>query len=430
MSLRWRIICLVMLASLLSALAGLAVTVAGARIAVRTETQAALDLARIHAVAVAEPARHLVRVFVPAGAPAPPPPAPHPGVPRWFAALVWTGAPDVIVPADGGHWLLRADPADEVAEVWADTSALALTALAVLCLLLASLHLLLGRALAPLDGFGRALDRMAMGLPAGTAAGNAMAVTLPELAAIDRRIRHLDRELTAARVENAALAHGLIDLQDRERAQLARDLHDELGPLLFGIRVDAHAVSRAASAGPVPPALALARADAVDRAAGAIRDLSRRILNRLRPMGLDHLRAADLLRDLVDGLARQHPGVRFTLALDEEAFGRSDAADLTLYRVAHEALLNALRHGTPRRVTLEVAAEAETVTLRVQDDGGGLAGDAAPGHGIIGMRERVRALGGHLCIQAAGPGRTLLRADLPVPAAMAAGVAEERTAHG
>lgn len=423
LSLRWRIICLVMLGALLSALAGLAVTVAGARLAVRTETQAALDLARTQPSAVTGSVRHLVRVFVPDGAEPPPPPAPHPGVPGWFAALVWTGAPDISLPAPGGTWLLRADPADEVAEVWADTSALALTAVIMLALLLAALHLLLGRALAPLDGFGRALDRMARGLPAGAD----LAAGVPELAAIGRRIRHLDAELTAARAENAALASGLIDLQDRERAQLARDLHDELGPLLFGIRVDAHAVARAAAAGPVAAEIAGARADAIDRAAGAIRDLSRRILNRLRPMGLDHLRAADLLRDLIDGLARQHPDVRFALTLDDTAFARSDAADLTLYRVAHEAMLNALRHGRPRRITLGIDGDAETVTLRVSDDGGGL-GDAAPGHGIIGMRERVRALGGILSVLPDGQGVTLVQAELPVPLPTPPG--SERKAHG
>ncbi len=400
-----------MLVALLSALAGLVVTVARARIAVRMETQAALDLARTQPAAVASPVRHLARVFVPAGAPVPAPPAGHPDVPDWFSALLWTGGADVSLPADGGVWLLRADPADEVAEVWADTSALAVTALVMLGLLLLALHLLLGRALAPLDGFGRALDRMARGLPAG----NGLAATVPELAAIGQRIRHLDAELTAARAENADLTHRLIDLQDQERAQLARDLHDELGPLLFGMRVDVHALVRAASAGPVPPDLAVARADAIDQAAGSIRDLSRRILNRLRPMGLDHLHAADLLRDLVDAMARQHPAVRFTLTLDDGAFARSDAADLTLYRVAHEALLNAMRHGQPTRVTLTIDGDAETVTLRVSNDGGALAGDAAPGHGIIGMRERVRALGGTLSVLPDGTGVTLVQAELPVP---------------
>lgn len=411
MSLRWRIILLVMLAAVLSALAGLAVTVGSARVAVRAETDAALNLARSRPADITGHVRHVTRLFIPDGTIIPPAGTRHPGVPDWFVALVWDGAPDIMLPAPGGHWLLRADPVDEVAEVWSDTVALAWTALATLALLLAALYLLVGRALAPLHGFAQALDRLAQGRAAETPTGDG----IPELAAIGQRIARLDRELTAARAENTALSHSLIALQDQERAQLARDLHDELGPMLFGIRVDAHAIARAAGTGPVPAGDAIARADAIANAAAGIRDLSRRILNRLRPMGLDHLHAADILRDLMDGLARQHTDIRFTTSLDDDAFTRSEAADLTLYRIANEALLNALRHGRPTHVGLSIEGDDQGVTLRVTDNGGGLGNDAPPGHGIIGMRERVRALGGDFTILTDDAGLTLVQATLPVP---------------
>ncbi|MBJ7414142.1 MAG: histidine kinase, partial [Niveispirillum sp.] len=349
--------------------------------------------------------------FVADGAAIPPPSPSHPGVPGWFVALIWDGAPDILLPAPGGQWLLRADPVDEVAEVWSDTVALAWTALVMLALLLVALYVLVGRALTPLHGFAQALDRLAQGQAADTPTGDG----IPELSAIGQRIARLDRELTVARAENAALSHSLIALQDQERAQLARDLHDELGPMLFGIRVDAHAITRAAGAGPVPAGDATARADAIANAAAGIRDLSRRILNRLRPMGLDHLHAADILRDLMDGLARRHTGIRFTASLDDDAFARSEAADLTLYRIANEALLNALRHGKPTHVSLSIEGDDQGVILRVTDNGGGLGDDAPPGHGIIGMRERVRALGGDFTILTDDAGLTLVQATLPVP---------------
>lgn len=411
MTLRWRIILLVMLAAALSALAGLAVTIGGARVAVRAETEAALNQARTQPAVITGHARHVTHLFVPDGTAIPRPSPSHPGVPGWFVALIWDGAPDILLPAPGGQWLLRADPVDEVAEVWSDTVALAWTALVMLALLLAALHVLVGRALAPLRGFAQALDRLAQGQAADTPAGDG----IPELTAIGQRIAHLDRELMVARAENAALSHSLIALQDQERAQLARDLHDELGPMLFGIRVDAHAIARAAGAGPVPAGDAIARADAIANAAAGIRDLSRRILNRLRPMGLDHLHAADILRDLIDGLARQHTGIRFTISLDDDAFTRSEAADLTLYRIANEALLNALRHGRPTHVNLSIEGDDQGVILRVTDNGGGLGNDAPPGHGIIGMRERVRALGGDFTILTDDAGLTLVQATLPVP---------------
>jgi two-component system sensor histidine kinase UhpB len=420
LSLRWRIILLVMLAAALSALAGLAVTVAGARVSVRMETEAALELARAEPPRAALPAhvRHVTRQFVPQGNPLPPVERHHPGVPGWFAALVWNGADDILLPVDSGVWLLRADPADEVAEVWSDTVALAVTAATMLLLMLLALSVLVGRALAPLNGFALALDRLAQGQQAGPET----AIAIPELAAIGQRIARLDRELVAARAENAALSHSLIALQDQERAQLARDLHDELGPLLFGIRVDAHAIGRAAATGPVPPGDAAGRAGAIADAAAGIRDLSRRILNRLRPMGLDHLHAADILRDLTAGLARQHPQTSFSVDLDMSAFARSEAADLTLYRIAHEAILNALRHGQPSRIGLRVQGQADSITLQVSDDGGGMKPDALPGHGITGMRERVRALGGRFSITSGADGQTLVEAHIPVPATTAEGL--------
>ena len=411
MSLRWRIILVVMLAAALSALAGLAVTIGGARVAVRAETDAALNQARMQPAVITGHARHVTHLFVPDGAIIPPASPLYPGVPGWFVALIWDGAPDILLPAPGGQWLLRADPVDEVVEVWSDALALALTATAMLTLLLVALHLLVGHALAPLNGFAQALDRLAQGQAADTPTGDG----IPELTTIGRRIAHLDRELTLARAENAALSHSLIALQDQERAQLARDLHDELGPMLFGIRVDAHAIARAAGTGPVPAGDAAARADAIANAAAGIRDLSRRILNRLRPMGLDHLHAADILRDLMDGLARQHKDVRFTTSLDEDAFARSEAADLTLYRIAHEALLNALRHGRPTHVSLSIEGDDQGVTLRVTDNGSGLGDGSTQGHGIIGMRERVRALGGDFTILTDDAGLTLVQATLPVP---------------
>lgn len=409
LSIRWRIMLLVMLAAVVSSLAGLAVTVFNARVAVRTEMRAAL------AMALAQPAfagasRHVTRQFIPNGSALPPPPDDHTDVPGWFAALIRTDEPPVLVKVEGGDWLLRPDPADEVSEVWSDASALALTALGVLGLLLLSLHMLVSRALAPLNRFGVALDRMALGLPADlTTDGDA-----PELSAMARRISALDAGLAMARAENVALSHSLIALQDRERADLARDLHDELGPLLFGIRVDAHAITNAAGRGRLDAAEAAARADSINRSATAIRSLSRRILTRLRPMGLDHLPVATIIQDMIEGLARQHTTIRFQHKLDPAAFGRTEMADLSLYRLAQESLLNAVRHGMPTRVSLTITVNATGIAFCVEDDGVGVAG--APGHGITGMRERVQALGGRLSIERPVNGGTRIGADLPVPA--------------
>ena len=93
-------------------------------------------------------------------------------------------------------------------------------------------------------------------------------------------------------------------------------------------------------------------------------------------------------------------------------------AELVLYRVAQEALTNALRHGGCSRVTIEVRREEDGVVLRVADDGAGL-GDATSGAGIRGMRERAAMIGGRLRFSSPPTGGTAVELR----------VAQERAAH-
>ena len=91
-------------------------------------------------------------------------------------------------------------------------------------------------------------------------------------------------------------------------------------------------------------------------------------------------------------------------------------AELVLYRVAQEALTNALRHGACSRVTIEVRREEDAVVLRVADDGAGV-GDAMSGAGIRGMRERAAMIGGRLRFSVPPKGGTAV--ELRVPQAKA-----------
>ncbi|WP_119677891.1 ATP-binding protein [Indioceanicola profundi] len=425
MSLRARVVLIVMALAAAAALAGFAAVVVNARVAVRAETLAALDaaefavreLARAGAVTDAEAlARMLgprelrhVHVVLPGEIARLSRPRGH-DAPDWFVRIVWDGEPARTVPVAGGVVILEPDPRDELAEAWSDAVALAWIAGAALILLLAAVHLAVSRALAPLASFNRALDALSRGerdVDPSTAA-------VPELAGIGGRIRALDAALSTARRENAELSRVLLDIQDRERRELAREVHDELGPLLFGIRVDAHAISRAAQTGALDGAEASGRADAIAAAAGQIRDISRRILGRLRPMALDHLDLSDVLLDLIDAQRRQHPDIAFSLEVAPGLEGLGEAVDLTVYRIVQEGVLNALRHGHATRVAVTVAPTGpEELAVTVADNGSGFHEGSPLGHGIAGMRERVQALGGELRIGPGTAGGTLVAARLP-----------------
>ena len=147
-------------------------------------------------------------------------------------------------------------------------------------------------------------------------------------------------------------------------------------------------------------ALALAP-DALRRVADAVReslDEVRRIARELRPEALDDLGLVNALIALCNRMGAQDgPSVR--RELQGELPPLSAEVELVLYRIAQEALTNALRHANASSVTVSLQADAELLTLRVTDDGDGMPRELASGTaGIAGMRERALLVSGRLSI--------------------------------
>jgi signal transduction histidine kinase len=143
---------------------------------------------------------------------------------------------------------------------------------------------------------------------------------------------------------------------------------------------------------------------------------------RLRPPELDEIGLDASLRNMVNGWnLRLGTRTAFALAVEGDLSGLSSDAAMSVYRIAQECLTNAARHGTPSRVTVRVTCSNQggAVTLAVDDDGGGdperVRGGA--GFGILGIRERVDALGGTLAIGSSGVGGVRVAALIPAAAA-------------
>ncbi|MCW2236378.1 histidine kinase [Azospirillum canadense] len=355
-------------------------------------------------------------------------------VPGWFATLV--GAqPQVrridLPPSDGdgsdddgpAAYAVVAEPWDEVAEVWETACSLGSFSLLLSAGLLLLLAVAVGRALAPLRQFQRELARMEHG-DFGVRLDQ---VGVPELAPIAAGIRALGDSLARSQSDNRRLAVQLVEVEDRERRDLARDIHDELGPSLFALKIDArelHKLARNPAA--ARPEQIDERGEAVMDAIESIHQLSRRVLGRLRPAVLDHLPLSDVLRDEVDRWRRQKPDIQWRLDLEGPIDSLSDPVRLTVYRVIQEAIMNAVRHAGPTDIAVSVerraTAEAERVVVSVCDDGqgrgqGGDQGGAGPsatgGFGIPGMTERVHALAGSLTVRPSEHGGTMVRAIIP-----------------
>jgi two-component system sensor histidine kinase UhpB len=347
---------------------------------------------------------------------------PRPPAPAWFAALISPPIerrelPVVDKSEKLGSVLITGEPADEIAEVWENLTALATVALLVNLVMLGFLYILFGRVLGPLTALGaglRDLERRSFGV-------RLRRPKAAELAAITDRFNALAGALEATRAENAALYQRLISTQDDERRNTARELHDEVGPSLFGLKANAGSIATAASALPDAPARAAVEERARDILAivDHLQAVNRSLLTRLRPMALGHVPLADLLADMIRERARQSPQIAFPFAPGRLEPSYGDAIDLTIYRCVQEGLTNAVRHAEADtiRVTLDEAGEpsAARLELAIADDGRGIDPHAPAGFGLRGMQERVRALGGECALEAAAGGGTRVRIVIPLP---------------
>jgi len=222
----------------------------------------------------------------------------------------------------------------------------------------------------------------------------------------------LTEEEHRAREQQAYASH-LVSVQEDERRRLAQDLHDDpVQTLTYLVRM----LELLNDDPRLPPDLApLVLRDG--ELAAEVVDVLRTVIHGLRPPVLDDLGVVAALRQLVSEVRSRHRIV-IRLQVSGDQVRLSDRCELTLYRVAQEALSNVVRHAqaTHTRVDLHFG---EQVVLSVADDGRGIpasgiiADGSGGGLGLIGMRERVNLIGGSLEVRTRKPHGTLVRAAVP-----------------
>ncbi len=210
------------------------------------------------------------------------------------------------------------------------------------------------------------------------------------------------------RAELAALCSWLQEIAERERAELARTLHDELGGLLTAAKMDVSWLqSRPGTALPVERLAQLAAV--LDEAM----DLKRRLVEELRPSLLVHFGLATALRSHVTSVL-ERAGMSCELQLDEGCDPMPRELAIVLFRVVEAALAGSIGRGRARRVRLSLGCDANGYLLSLAEDAPGATLDP-PGEearALLAVRERLRALGGELQLCAAGSG-TRIAARLP-----------------
>ena len=227
-----------------------------------------------------------------------------------------------------------------------------------------------------------------------------------------------ERSLSSALAENRRLAQQYLESQESERRALARDLHDELGQYLNVIKVDSVSMrDRFARVDPEGRRLAVETLRNIDHIQAVVVGLIRE----LRPAGLDELGLAAALEHCVEEWRRRLPRLSIGLATTDSLEGLDEVRRLALYRLVQEALTNVARHSQATRVEIRVTREAPArdssarIVVSIEDNGVGLdAARSGAGLGLIGMRERMAAVGGSLLAQNPHHGGFTLRAEVPL----------------
>jgi two-component system, NarL family, sensor histidine kinase UhpB len=335
--------------------------------------------------------------------------------PSWFAHLFAPQAASVEAAVPAVDVRLRLTPLSgpDIGATWTEFTDLSLVLGASIGATAVLAWLTVGHALRPLDAVSAALVRIG----SGRYDARVEALGALELRRLTVGVNEMAARLSAMQARTQALERQLLTLQDEERADLARDLHDEMGPHLFAASVDAAMARRLIEEG--RPAEALDQVASIGRAVALIQRLVRDILGRLRPTDLLELGLSAAVGELVAFWSARHPEIAFDVAAPDDESAITGPLRETLYRVVQEGLSNAIRHGRPGRVSICIEAGRDWVEARVEDDGAGAAPPGPEGFGLSGMRERLAAVGGRLDVRYSGPsgGWTLVaRAPVAAPA--------------
>jgi two-component system sensor histidine kinase UhpB len=343
---------------------------------------------------------------------APPPPAQTllGAVPDWFVRLLAipefkAAFPVTIEGRQVGDIVFAPDMTADLQEKWIGFLAIACSGVVLMLLTAVIAHFTARSTLRPLQNLGDGLTRMRAGnyeqliAPAGP----------PEIRKSAQEANALASTLHRLSQDNRKLLRRIVSLQDDERQDMARELHDELGPLLFGIRANAVALLESISPG---EATSKNAAESILQSVETLQQVNRRILDGLRPLYIEELGLEKSIQTILQSAKTQAPGLRVTSQIDARLNEIEGLLSQTVYRVIQEAVTNVLRHARASSMHVTAVVDAHEVVVEISDDGIGFPADRRFGRGLTGMQERARALSGTLELLR-DSGRTSVRCRLP-----------------
>jgi signal transduction histidine kinase len=228
--------------------------------------------------------------------------------------------------------------------------------------------------------------------------------------AAERQAAEFERLIQLRTRELSELSTHLQNFAEKEKSELARHLHDELGGLLTAAKMDLSWLQSRLTDAPY--------GERLGQLGGVLDDamsLKRRVVEDLRPSLLDHFGLPTALRAHVENVCSK-AGLNCEVLMTEDAESIPKESAIALFRVIQEGLSNVVRHAQARQVRLALTADASRYLLLLTDDGCGMKmSDSAFrwSHGLAGMRHRVEALGGGFTIESSPSEGTTLRVEIP-----------------
>jgi signal transduction histidine kinase len=224
------------------------------------------------------------------------------------------------------------------------------------------------------------------------------------------RRRRAEAQIRGAAMAKQAFAARVLSMQEAERQHLSRELHDSISQLLLVHRMDAEWLAGQTDSETVQ--------DAAERLCTGLDEtlhLVRTLAMELRPPAIDDL-GIDSAIETLCGDAGRRSGIHCRFEGDRRTRALPEEIAVTMYRIAQEALTNAVRHAKCRNIQVQLLQHPRSVELSVTDDGIGIAPDRladTASFGLVGMRERAELVGGHVSIHTGLNQGTSIRAMFP-----------------
>lgn len=238
------------------------------------------------------------------------------------------------------------------------------------------------------------------------------AAAVYRVSTLERRSEEQRVRAELAETEMRTLSHQLVNVHEEERRSLSRELHDEVGQMLTGLRMEFGKAEKVRSSpGPAFGSHMAECKELIDRVIQSVRDLSMG----LRPSILDDFGLGAALEwQARDFLRRYNVPVHVSLEGLVDQIGEPHRT--SVYRIVQEALTNCARHAQARQISISLRRQERDLSVLIHDDGVGFSGSdsRAIGMGLLGMKERVRELGGTVSLHSIEGAGTTIKIAMPV----------------